>query len=315
MKKTQKFIVAIIVAIITAGMVSCDNREFSQINKKKSPEQGMPLSEINGGERILTDAQIEEIGEAHNNLVLDFFTKYDYSNSDALDESLTQFSRMEMMPYTTIATTIDYIPNDFNDNILRENLSNSAYTTIKQFFDDCYAVESLVQLEELAEQTTIYAKKNFVGAELDVVLIAISVSKHSAELWLSKDKGGMDLGQQIIDNFQQNNPNYAPAGSKLERLKIALTKCFIADMNGAIETMVNILAESILGIGAALNPVTVKATVLTVATGAAMSSIIEAIRIIVFKDYVIFNPDTTITGVILKYKDITITTSKLKEKD
>jgi hypothetical protein len=222
-------------------------------------------------------------------------SEIDINSENFYSEYVDQIFKLDISPME-----IAYLPKgistpEYYNGILQAVLSEQAHTFIYEVADNCVTFSSVNDVAQYIELSKLYAKENFKGIELDVVLTGLTVFKYSSQLWFSQEEEGMGLGSIFVENYEKPGMGQMPAKapSKIsEAKKDALKKCLIADGASAAS------AAWVVSALAPWYPINVGAMV-SIALSAGVGSVIEMLRILDIIHFVA--PDEP--DVVIKWKD------------
>lgn len=264
LKICRKPYVSLLMAF-TILFVSCNNDEttnsFEQNNIKNSVVQHS-YSQRDSSERLLTDEQVEEIGNIHNEYLNEMISNIDFNNLKNVD--ISEYSK-DLCINVNCGLIIEdktYIANTFENKSLEDiehNLSRDVYNFAVEVKSNIYESENHNELISNLQAVEINARQILRGAELDQILVMISVAKSSSYFWKPISKGGSGIG----DSYNDNLPIYA------NKPRYVSDDILMADCIAALEGM------SLWALGGLLltGPQSVLAYVISVGLGSAYGSL------------------------------------------
>jgi hypothetical protein len=273
-KNFKKYILVAIAA--TFAIMSCDKSVTTDNTPiQKTPTHNIDLKSINDGNRIFTDQQIKQVGQIHNIGVEYMIDSIEWSNSDIVNQMKSVFQDL-----TGNQAVFEHLnetsSDDYYREILKKYLSNEAYHLINNVAKNSINYNNVSNYSSYIETKKNYAKLNFNGVELDVILIALEVFQNSAYLWFDTYEGGLGLGSFMENNYLNNsNANLLSNSLKYEKFKAALE----ADGITAAASFIILAIE--IAITASAGPwttVAVNAALISIGLGSAFASVWAAVR-------------------------------------
>lgn len=242
-------------SIILASLIlfaSCSQYDDTVINSEP----------VNKNERILSDKQIEKIGELHNENLRNAIKMINSSNQKGENLSVKDaMINLEIKDLTIEQKEFLYKKHSTFDIKTKkaeyENISDYI-DMIDEIFNNFKHHNEIVSGFKVIKQK---AQKELVGQELENVLILLSIGENSTKFWLSEKDGGEGLGYAFL-----NKNDYL---QKSQMKKRSANEIFWHDMFGGLEGAIGWA----LGIAIAGGPVTLIPYLVSIGFGAAVSSI------------------------------------------
>lgn len=234
---------------------------------------------------LMSKLEIENVGKRHNEIV------YEVIRSDKEYKSINEVIRNVDTKVTNEGSLINLNQSDaeaFGQGIPEKVLSrfnnHKSYSWVKKIFSIDFdnitlkeAVEHLSNIEKEAKNSI--SDKN----ELTAVLVSISVAKNSAELWMSKNQGGLALSEKIIKKqnffspelrdigFDNTNIDGGSTSAKADPTKTKKTSIIVA--SDAIGAYAGFIQTAVLAPIPGANAAIAANTVLQGATASILSAI------------------------------------------
>ncbi len=197
------FISPIYIIFFSLIFISCE-KENTYNNVIDNESESITVN-AKSESRVLTDQQIKQIGELHNQFLEEAFLDFDYNSENTFSELEHQFNNI--VTEQNIEVMLSSYETDISSilNTLEQNLSSDAYKILVEVKNKA---ENITDVNSFSSEVMHYenlARVTLNGKELDIILTGLSVFKSSAYFWLPANKGGSGIG----DNFlKSNNPNY-----------------------------------------------------------------------------------------------------------
>lgn len=184
--------------ILGFSITSC-NKHDSNDDLKQSGKKNL------SSERMLTDEQIEEMGNYHNQYLQEAFEDISYASGE-IDWQEVRSSFQNIINENDLEFDLDDM--ELNANItfahLESQLSIEALDILYNAYENTdyseYNVEMVTDhLEDLENE----ARGVLFGQELDIVLVSLNVFKKSVYFWAPESDGGSGLGEIIFLEAQE----------------------------------------------------------------------------------------------------------------
>lgn len=249
----------------TLLFISCNTDEINNKPKQSIQNNSNIVNSylLKGtNDRLLTDEQVEQIGNLHNEYLNEMISNIDFNIVNDVD--LSEYSKT--LGVNVNCDLIDqdkqYIINTFTNKKLDDikgNLSLSVYNYALEVKNKVYASNNHEQLINNLDLVENNARKSLQGSDLDQILVMISVAKKSSYFWKPTIIGGSGIG----DNYNTTLSN------TLGKRKPSSDDILMADCIAALEGM------SLWALGTLLlsGPQSVVAYVVSIGLGAGYSSL------------------------------------------
>jgi len=291
--------------VVLFALAACNKNELNQPTMQKAP--AVDLGSLNNGERIFTDEQIEQIGVIHNEAVIKMVNDFNYNAKDIYAAFVEQLSQYDIYPMELAELPLEVSTEKYYSDVLQANLSEQAHKFIYNVAEICVEFGSVNEVANYIEKQKMFANKHFKGLELDGVLVALTVFKHSSQLWFDTEEGGMGLGVIFADNFEKMGVVLAPAKKPMKAsIKEKIIECLKADGVGAAQAAI---AAGVIAL-CAPTPITVASALYGIGISAGISSIWKLVEILL--DGTVLpqiSPDKP--DVVIKWKDYIMVDKKL----
>ena len=180
--------------ILSMGIYSCtkESDKTSNYHKKSSSNQQFNIVKF-------TDAELETIGQKHNDIFIEFFDIYQLSNySPSINDfkNLTIEYTTELSPNFTINSLNDHINYSLESSsqLDKINYYEGILNTILATNTTAPEIESAIN----SEMVLIKNNNNLNNLEYNCIMSMFSVAKHSSKLWMPKSMGGTGVGSAVI---------------------------------------------------------------------------------------------------------------------
>lgn len=194
--------------ILTLGLMflyatSC-NKDTIELNHGSNLAENQTISKSIDGGTLLTDTQIEAIGDAHNFYLEKAFENFDYSSDDLIQELYQNFESVS--PYDSIPFDPTEFETSTEDNLstLQDSLSDEAFQIINNAVIASNNIENLSAFTDYITTLESTTRNNISGYEKDIVLVTLCVLRKSAYFWLPQEDGGSGIGYEILQNINLN---------------------------------------------------------------------------------------------------------------
>lgn len=143
----------------------------------------------------LSEADINKIGELHNEYLTDLFADFDWTNPTK-EELFKQYNELDFVNSELKSTySSSYLDSkcDFNENLsqLKDALSQEGYQLFEEALNLCYQMKSH---DDFIREIELFKQKEELNAlsvaEKNAILVACSVWKNSANYWMSPNENG-----------------------------------------------------------------------------------------------------------------------------
>ncbi len=187
-----------IVAVSTI-FIACSKESFNNSASLKSSSV-----------RILSDQQVDSIGQLHNYYLSEVLASTNLNSPDLQNEILNKFNGLSIENHV-------FVLDEFTGNaaLLKAELYSNISENARGYIE--IALASLASYGHVSEFNNEMAslesnvRADLDGMELDVVLVTIRVLQNSVYFWSPESIGGSGLGYGY---WQTLNPNITPEGIK-----------------------------------------------------------------------------------------------------
>jgi lipoprotein len=230
-KSISQVLMAVIITVITVGLISCDDRNFGneEGNKSKTSPNFAPtynhnnnFEVINNGERVLTDEQIEKIGQMHNEICMKIIDNLKVNDS-VYDILYNHFKSFEIPDCDLVKIPEGMSFKEYTDAMVAYNIP----AEVKGFIDDAlnYVGKNYRYVKDISHYVAgrkDIAKKKFKGVNLDIALTGLTVLDYSARLWSDKSHGGLGYYVKLLNNSDTTHIVYDLSKDQLNRIEEVL---------------------------------------------------------------------------------------------
>lgn len=264
LKQFRKPYVSMLMAF-TILFISCNSNEISESSiQNKEINSNIDNSYLlrNSDERLLTDAQVEEIGNLHNEYLNEMISNIDFENVNNIDLSSYPNELILNVDCELTNEEKQYIATTFENKDLediKDNLSTEVYNFALEVKNSIYQSDNHEELVVNLNSVERDARSALIGTDLDEILVMIVVAKKSSYFWEPIENGGSGVG----DNYNTLISN------ELGKTKHISDDIVMSDCIAALDGMgMWALGALILG-----GPVTIAAYVVSVGLTSAAGSL------------------------------------------
>ena len=199
-----------------------------------------------GSSRVLSDAQIVQIAEAHNDFLRSITaslggTSYTEGSQiiEAIHSGTMNLANQEQISIDTLSLPSSYADLDSTMAFVRSVGSPALIQVIDSAsaFLESPAFTDFSSVTGMTNQLRTYAHLNIIGEELDAALTYLAVMDSSAYYWLDPSLGGEGGAQQFGNNVGATSQ--ASAKNQVIRLGSVIGGDAGAAIGGIIKNMIN----------------------------------------------------------------------------
>lgn len=225
----------------------------------------------------LSDDQIDEIGNLHNQILEDAINEFDFSAPKPEQELSESFSVLNIPDLNVSAQDDDQ--RAVQKHELLNSVTPQARSIIESVLNEMKNIDHVEEFTSFVVEKESIAKRILHEEDLTATLIFLNVSKKSAFFWMPETQGGSGIGYSFVAKVAETNGIILDPNQKVpEWFNSVLEADGIAAAGGFLVTAVFIAVSTSLAASGGTSAIAIAGFLYIIAGESALSSGYAALR-------------------------------------